>query len=397
MSQLRHKRKYRIVRTPRFMKFFRRNTEATASRGNRVTLFNQGGEFLSAMFHAVAGAERLVALEFYIIRNDHTGRAFADVLLSAVARGVEVLLLYDYVGCFDTPGSYFKRLAKGGVRCLPFNPPSFRRGIRWFDRRDHRKMAVIDGKTAFVGGLNIGNEYAGRGESVERWRDMGVRIDGPAVAELQKLFFDSWLSEGGTGSDAATGEVAAPPEAANGAEVMIVSGRPHRNRSYIRGAFRMAIAGASEEIKILNPYFLPGPRLLRSLLRAAGRGVRVQLVLPAVSDVPLVKLISRSHYGALLRGGIEIFERQGTMLHAKVMLIDDYWAVIGSANLDQRSFHRNFEVNVIVDSREFGSQVAAMFAEDLAQSRRIVLEEHERRGFWVRLLERCFSTISWFL
>jgi cardiolipin synthase len=257
-------------------------------------------------------------------------------------------------------------------------------------------MAVIDGKTAFVAGLNIGNEYAGRGESAERWRDMGVRIDGPAVAELQRLFFDGWLSEGGMVSTA-TQEVAALIETADGAEVMIVSGRPHRNRSYIRGAFRFAIAGASEEIKILNPYFLPGPRLLRSLLRAAGRGVRVQLVLPAVSDVPLVQLISRSHYGPLLRGGLEIYERQGTMLHAKVMLIDDYWAVIGSANLDQRSFHRNFELNVIVDSREFGGQVAEMFAEDLAQSRRIVLEEHERRGFWVRLLERCFSSISWFL
>ena len=159
----------------------------------------------------------------------------------------------------------------------------------------------------------------------------------------------------------------------------------------------MAIAGASEEIKILNPYFLPGPRVLRSLLRAAGRGVRVQLILPAKSDVPLVRLLSRSYYALLLRGGIEIFERQGTMLHAKVMLIDDYWAVIGSANLDHRSFHRNYEVNVIVDSREFGSQVAEMFEQDLAMSRSIVLEEHERRGVWVRFLERCCAPISWFL
>lgn len=362
-----------------------------------MTLFSQGGEFLQAMLRALMGAEQRIVLEFYIIRDDCTGCAFAEALLAAAARGVEVLLLYDYIGCFDTPGSYFKRLGKGGVTCLPFNPPPFRKGIAWFDKRDHRKMAVIDGKAAFIGGVNIGNEYAGYGESIERWRDMGIRIDGPAARELQKLFLDSWLGEGGRGDAAELQEAPAPVEEVDGAEVMIVSGGPHHNRSLIRSAFRMAIAGASEDVKILNPYFLPGPRIVRSLLRAAGRGVRVQLVLPAKSDVPLVRLISRSYYAPLLRGGIEIFERQGTVLHAKVMLIDDYWAVIGSANLDHRSFHRNYEVNVIVDSRGFGGQVAEMFSEDLARSRRIVLEEHERRGFFVRLMERCCSPVSWFL
>ena len=178
---------------------------------------------------------------------------------------------------------------------------------------------------------------------------------------------------------------------------MIVSGGPHHNRSLIRSAFRIALAGASEEVRILNPYFVPGPRVLRSLLRAAGRGVRVQLVLPAKNDVPLVRLISRSYYALLLRGGIEIYERQGTVLHAKVMLIDDYWTVLGSANLDNRSFHRNYEINAIIDSRKFGTQIAEMFEEDLARSLRIVLAEHERRGFLVRLLERCCEPVSWFL
>lgn len=397
MSLLRRKRKYRVFRTPRFLDSFKRNTEASASRGNRVTLFSQGGEFLPAMLQALLAAERCIVLEFYIIRDDCTGRAFAETLLSAAGRGVKVLLLYDYVGCFDTAGSYFRRLEMGGVTCLPFNPPPFRNGVAWFDKRDHRKMAVIDGKTAFVGGLNIGDEYAGYGESPERWRDMGVRIDGPAAAGLQRVFVDSWLGEGGAADDLEWREDREPVEHGDGADVLIVSGGPHQNRSFIRGAFRMAIAGASEGVKVLNPYFLPGPRVVRSLLRAAGRGVRVQLVLPAKSDVPLVRLISRSYFAPLLRGGVEIFERQGTVLHAKVMLIDDYWAVIGSANLDHRSFHRNYEVNVIVDSREFGRQVAEMFAEDLARSRRIVLEEHERRGFFVRLLERCCWPISWFL
>ena len=397
MSLLRRKRKYRVFRTPRFFRFFRRNTEALVSKGNKVKLFKQGGIFLPALFQALQEAEHLIILEFYIIRDDCTGCAFTEALFTAAERGVKVLLLYDYIGCFDTPGSFFKRLEIKGIKCLPFNPPPFKKGIAWFDKRDHRKMAVIDGRTAFIGGLNIGDEYAGYGESPERWRDMGIRIDGPAATGLEKLFLDSWQEEGG-GAVTGVNRVKSPAgEGRKGAKVMIVSGGPHHNRSLIRSAFRMAIAGASEEVKILNPYFLPGPRVLRSLLRAAGRGVRVQLVLPAKSDVPIVSLLSRSSYTLLLKGGIEIFERKGTVLHAKVMLIDDCWAVIGSANLDQRSFHRNYEVNVIVDSREFGRQVAGMFAEDLAMSRRVVLEEHERRSFFIRLMERACSLISWFL
>ncbi|HEY5995606.1 MAG TPA: phospholipase D-like domain-containing protein, partial [Candidatus Deferrimicrobiaceae bacterium] len=255
---------------------------------------------------------------------------------------------------------------------------------------------LIDGQTAFVGGMNIGNEYAGLEEGRQRWRDVGVRIDGPAVAVLAELFRESWRAEGGHVPNAwGTPVPAAAAEAEAG--VLVVSGGPHHNRSFIRSAFRMAMAGAAESIRIVNPYFIPGPRVIRSLLRAAGRGVQVQLILPSRSDVRLVQLVSRSSYAPLLRAGVEIYERQGTVLHAKVMLIDDCWAVIGSANLDQRSFHRNYEVNVIVDSQEFGGQVAAMLSDDLAASRRVDLREHERRGVVARFLERVFSSVSWFL
>jgi cardiolipin synthase len=178
---------------------------------------------------------------------------------------------------------------------------------------------------------------------------------------------------------------------------MIVSGGPHHTRSRIRAAFRMAIAGAVSSIRLETPYFVPGPRLIRAMLRAALRGVKVQLVLPAHCDVLLVRLVSRSFYSALLKGGIEIYEMDGTILHAKVMLVDNDWTMIGSANLDQRSFHRNYEVNVIVEGNAFGTQVEQMIAIDLARSDRITLEEHERRGVVVRLLEWFCSMFSWFL
>jgi len=308
---------------------------------------------------------------------------------------VKVSLLYDYIGSFDTPGAYFRRLERGGVLCRAFNPPPFSRGLAWFDRRDHRKIAVIDGSLAFAGGLNIGDEYTGFGDRPDRWRDVGVRLEGPTVGELRRLFCESWSGETGEFPDGCGGRV--DPTPAGDARVLIVSGGPHHTRSRIRDAFRMAIAGATNSIRIITPYFVPGPRLIRALLRATRRGVRVQLVLPGRIDVPLVQLASRSSYAALLRGGVEIFEREETVLHAKVMLVDDCWAVVGSANLDQRSFHRNYEVNVIVDSHAFGEQVVEMFGEDLARSRRIDLAEHERRGWRVRLLEKLVEPVRWFL
>ncbi|ABB33292.1 phospholipase D/Transphosphatidylase [Geobacter metallireducens RCH3] len=396
MSIVRRKKIIGTHRAPRFLRIFRRNAEASHSRGNRVKLYDSGAEFFPAMLSALAEARHHIHAEFYIVRDDATGSAFAEALLAAASRRVDVSLIYDYIGCFDTPSSYFRRLEQGGVRCLAFNPPPFRRGLAWFDKRDHRKMAVIDGETAFTGGINIGDEYSGFGRGTDRWRDVGVRIDGPAVTDLVRLFREFWLEEKGSPSPAWFAEHI-PVAGMGDADVMIVSDGPHHARSFIRNAFRIAMAGAGESIRIMNPYFVPGPRVVRSLLRAVRRGVNVQLILPAKSDVPIVRLVGRGYYAPLLRAGVEIYERQGEFLHAKVMLIDDTWGVVGSANLDQRSFHRNYEVNTIVASREFGRQMAEMFADDLRGSRRIVLEEHERRGSLVRLLERICNSVSWFL
>lgn len=348
------------------------------------------------MLREFSRAESHICLEFYIIRNDRSGAAFADALIAAAARGVSVFLVYDYIGCLDTPSSYFRRMETAGVRCLPFNRPPFKRGWAWFDRRNHRKFAIIDGASAFLGGMNIGDEYSGFGESMSRWADVGVRIAGPAVMELQKIFSDTWQGEAGK-------PPAIPPTTRNdspptgNAEIMIVSGGPHHNRSLIRSSFRMAIAGASSSVKIITPYFVPGPFIVRSLLRAAKRGVAVQLLLPAISDVPLVKAAGRAYLSALLKGGIEIFEREGTILHAKVMLIDDCWATVGSANLDLRSFHRNYEINVIIDDPDFGEQADAMFAEELGRSRRVTQREHEERGWFERFVELICNPIRRFL
>jgi cardiolipin synthase len=396
MSLIRHKRKRDFPRTRRFLSRFRRSTAAVVAQHNSVELYPDGGSFFPEFLAALNNARLTICLEFYLIRDDTLGRTVAGLLIDAARRGVKVSLLYDYIGCFDTPAYYFKQMEDAGVACRAFNPPPFRRGVSWFDKRDHRKIAIVDGITAFTGGINIGDEYAGFGEDRKRWRDVGLRLKGSAAPALQRLFCENWQVETGDlppGCDAIHSK--APRD--GDATVHIVSGGPHHNRSYIHNAFRLAIGGAAHSIVIANPYFLPGPRVIRSLLKAVRRGVRVQLILPAESDVPLVSLLSRGTYSPLLKGGIEIYEREGTVLHAKVMLIDGSWSIIGSANLDHRSFHRNFEVNVIVDGRGFGDQVGKMLEGDLACSRRVLLDEHERRGWLVRLLERLAEPISWFL
>jgi len=395
MIPVRRKRKQLLLQTARFFDFFRRNTEAVSFLGNRATLYRYGSEFFPPLLEAISQASASVCLEFYTVCDDETGRTVADALIAAAERGVRVFLLYDYIGCFDTPAAFFKKLTKGGVSCCAFNPPPFSRGIAWFDKRDHRKVAIIDGRCAFTGGPNIANVYSGWGTPPTSWRDIGIRIEGVAVLELLRLFCVFWQEECGElpwGCNPCL-----EPAIEGEAKVMVINGGPHHERSFIRSAFRLAIAGASESVTIASPYFIPGPRVLRSLLRAAGRGVRVRLLLPHKSDVPLVRLVSRTCYAQLLKNGVEIFELDCAVLHAKVLLIDGNWVMVGSANMDQRSFHRNYELNVVVDSPEFGAQVAEMLETDLLGSRVIELGEHERRGWSIRLLERLCSPVSWFL
>jgi cardiolipin synthase len=341
----------------------------------------------------MAAASTTICAEFYIIKPDATGQAFASALCEAALRGVEVSLVYDAIGCFDTPSSYFQQLQAAGVRCVAFNKPAFSK-LHWLDIRDHRKMVILDGSTAFLGGLNVGDEYSGYGDSFERWRDVGIRLDGPAVGELQRLFRQTWVQEGGRGGIRQIEPTALP---AGDADVIIVNGSPHRNRSLIRNSFRMAMAGAVHRIRIITPYFLPGPRVVRSLLRAVKRGAKVQMILPSISDVPIIQMMSRAYLRPLIEAGIEIFARQGTILHAKVMLIDSRWTTLGSANLDFRSFHRNFEMNVIIDSHAFGAQVEALFNEELELSKRMTLTGHEQSTRLERFLEWLLIPLNRFL
>ena len=388
----------RMLRVQRLLRHMQPSAQPVTYRRNRMVFLSDGLQFFRSLLVAIRTARSFILLEYYMIRNDSTGTAFAAELADAVRRGVSVFLIYDYIGSVETPSSYFKTMMQQGIKVIPFNVPSFRRGIRWFDRRDHRKMTIIDGNLAFLGGFNIGNEYACVTAKPDRFRDLGFSLAGSAVKELISIFCETWQMERGE-------SLLLPPlvddqrsDRFHGkANVIIVSGGPHHRSSYIRAAFLVSIASASEELLIVNPYFVPGPRIIRSLLRAARRGVRVRLLLPARSDVRLMLLVGRSSYGALLKGGVEIYEMEQEILHAKVMLVDGERTVIGSANLDQRSFHRNFEINGVIDNSSFNRQIHRVLEQDLKGCRRITFEDHDGRGKMTRVLEKMVNLFSWFL
>lgn len=389
-------RQGRMARLARHLRRHGGGVLPAALQADQVTLYPSGERFFEALFAALELAQRLICLEYYIVRADRTGGRLATLLTAAAERGVQVFLIYDAIGCLDTPEAYFADLRRRGVQCLAFNPLSLRKGLRWFDRRDHRKLALVDGRLAFLGGLNIGDEYAGLLEQQRSFHDVGFSLSGAAVVPLLELFAETWLQEQGSHPRFPALE-ALPPPAAGAVDVSLVSGSPQHLRSSIRATFRVAMASAAEELLIVNPYFIPGPRITRSLLRAARRKVRVRLLLPARSDVPLVRLVSRSTYEVLLKAGIEIFELERQLLHAKLLVIDGERTVLGSANLDQRSFHRNYEINVIIRNRGFSSQVRALIEQDLAGSRAVTLAVHVRRGLLQRLLEWLFRPLCWFL
>jgi cardiolipin synthase len=258
-------------------------------------------------------------------------------------------------------------------------------------------MTIVDGRLAFLGGFNIGDEYAGCVIDKQSFRDLGFSIRGDAVGELEGIFHETWNAEQDDAAPVVIARSRSSARNSGDAAVNIISGGPRQRRSYIREAFQVNIAAAAEEILIATPYFVPGPRIIRSLLRAGRRGVHVRLLLPARSDVPLMLLLGRSSYATLLRGGVEIFELEREILHAKVMLIDAERTVIGSANMDQRSFHRNFEINCLVDNVEFGGQIRSLLLEEIAGSRQVELDIHERRGLLTRMIERVVNLFGWFL
>ena len=364
--------------------------------GNKVTLLEDGAATYAAMFAAIGKAQDHVNLETYIIEDDEVGRQFADVLLQQQARGVQVNLIYDSVGGFNTPKAFFERLREGGINVLEFNPinPLAAKTPWLINNRDHRKLLVVDGSTAFIGGINISSVYSS-GSIARRtgkapaskvaWRDTHIQIEGPVVGELQKLFLDTWEKQRGKPLAPKAYFPALKPQGSD--IVRAIGSTPDDPYSLIYLTLISAIGNAEKQVYLTNAYFVPDPQLLQALVAAAARGVDVRLILPSHSDSEVVFHAGRAHYSGLLEGGVKIYERGGALLHSKTALIDGVWSTVGSTNLDWRSFLDNDEINAVIIGREFAQKMQSMFARDLEASKAIDLEGWQHRPLSFRLKE----------
>ncbi len=364
--------------------------------GNQVQLLQNGPAAYEAMLTAIRGANDHINLETFILDDDAIGQAFAQALINKQLDGVQVNLIHDSVGTLHTPRVFFERLKEAGVNVLEFNPINpFKAKKRWtLNQRDHRKLLIVDGQIAFLGGINISSVYSEgsigkiwlpRKKGSIEWRDTDLQLMGPIVAEFQKLFIATWERQKGY---PLTNKAYFPAPTALGDQVIrAIGSSPDAPQSFIYATLLSVISHAQESIYITNAYFAPDPPLLKALETAARRGVDVTLILPSASNHSLVFHTGRSYYTRLLRRGVNIYQRQGVILHSKTTLIDGVWASVGSTNMDWRSFVHNQELNAVVLGAEFGSQVQAMFNKDLLASERITLDRWQRRGLGLRFKE----------
>lgn len=364
--------------------------------GNQVLLLQDGPATYRAMFAAILAAQDHINLETYIFDDDEVGIRFADALIAKQQQGVQVNVIRDSVGTLGVPKAFFERMTASGIKVLEFNPanPLLARKTWELNQRDHRKLLIVDGRSAFLGGINISSVYSGGSFKPHTtsgsngrmaWRDTDLQLQGPVVAEFQKLFLATWEKQQG---EPLAAKNYFPPLASVGRQVVrAIGSAPDEPYSLIYATLLSAIGSAEASVHLTNAYFAPDPQLLAALEAAAQRGVDVRLILPSRSDSPLVFHAGRFYYGRLLRAGIKIYELKGAVLHSKTALIDGVWATVGSTNLDWRSFLHNYELNAVVLGSEFGAQVKAMFEQDLLKSDAITLERWERRALDLRLKE----------
>ena len=343
--------------------------------GNRVELLLDNERAFDSKAEAIRGAERSVWAEYYIVEDDETGRAFLADLTERARAGCDVRLLYDAVGSSGIPEESLEALRAAGGKTeafLPLNP--LRK--RWSAHlRNHRKLLVVDERIGFTGGMNVGDEYAGgswiapgsgRGRRNRPWHDAHLRIEGPAVFDLATVFAEDWTF--------ASGERLVPSSiplpVRGGSVVAVLPSGPDQDANANAHVYFAALSGALERCWLTTPYFVPDEPTVRALCNAAYRGIDVRVLVPAESDVPVAQAAGRFFYGPLLRSGVRIFEYLPAVLHAKTVVVDGSWALVGSANLDFRSFSLNFELGALVFDRAFATLLEERFTGDLAREPR---------------------------
>ena len=379
------------TRDPQFQRTMSHLLGTPVVPGNRVTALLNGDQAFPAMLEAIRSAKRSITLEAYIFWPGTMGTTFADALAERARAGVATHLILDGLGSQKLDEELIDRMREAGVQVVKFRP------VRWYtldrvNHRTHRKLLVVDGRVGFTGGLGIADLYLGHAQDEDHWRDGQFRAEGPVVGQLQAAFLDNWIETGGPLLDGT--DYFPPLDSAGGAWAEVVHSSPGGGTESLRIMYHLAIASAKRSILIANPYFVPNTLAVGMLVDARRRGVSVEIVVPGpITDAGLVRRASRAKWGPLLEAGVKIYEYQPTMYHNKLMVVDDYWVSVGSANLDNRSFRLNDEANLNVFDEGFGRAQAEVFAQDRARSHQVTLEEWRDRP----VTERIEEMVAWVL
>jgi len=360
--------------------------------GNQVALFNNGDQFFPAMLDAIESAEHSITMEQYIFWEGKVGRRFAEAFAEKARSGVQVKLLLDAVGSSTLGEPIVKILEAGGCQLAWFRP------IHWYtmiraNRRDHRKSLMVDGKIAVTGGAGIADHWLGDAQGARSWRDLMVRVEGPAAIGQQSGFAQNWLQCTG---EILTGEDYFPlPRNAGTIDVQTIVSSPLEGMGASGTMHLIAVQCARRHLCIANPYFIPDPRLIEMLGQAVRRGVAVKLMVAGRhNDTWWARQNSVRLYGRLLQAGVEIFEFLPSMLHQKTVLVDDAWGSVGTANFDNRSFALNDETSVCFHDRDLVSQLHEIFLADLERCKKVSLRQWKKRGFWQRAGEQFASLME---
>ncbi len=356
---------------------FSRVADAALSDGNAIELLRDGTENFPRWLDAIAKAERSVHLENYIIQQDAIGDAFAEALIQAAGRGVRCRVLYDWMGCWArTRPIFWERLRHAGVEVRRYNPPRFGNPLSWISR-DHRKVLCVDGQIAFTGGLCIGHNWQGDPlQGIPPWRDTAIVIKGPAVADIDAAFADSWMT---AGPPIPKRELARPSalEKAGELKAWVIAGRPDEMSLY---RLEQLVAEIAEEsLWLTDAYFVGTTGYVHALCGAARAGVDVRLLVPGSNDWPIVGALSRAGYRSLLEAGVRVFEWNGPMLHAKTAVADGCWSRVGSSNSNLASWTSNRELDVTIQDAGFAAAMAEMYEQDLENATEIVLDSGRMR------------------
>ena len=354
--------------------------------GNRVTPLINGDRIFPAMLEAVRSARVSITFETFIYWSGKIGKEFADALSERARAGVKAHVLVDWLGSKKMEEAYVQEMKRAGVEVERYHP------LKWFNawrvnHRTHRKLLVVDGRVGFTGGVGIADEWTGNAQDPQHWRDSHFMLEGPAVAQMQAAFMDNWLK---TQARVLHGPLYFPRlDTVGSCKAQVFMSSPSEGSESVRLMYLMSIACARRSVRIANAYFVPDDLSVKTIVDAAKRGVKVEIIVPGKHiDTHVVRRAGRSRWGPLLEAGVEIYEYEPTMFHCKVMIVDDRWTTVGSTNFDNRSFRLNDEANLNVLDPDFARGQSEVFERDKARSRRITFEQWKNRPWTEKLKER---------